>query len=297
MFLEENKTRQQEIHEKGFDFGRLKVSNKFLDDVSYTLDAYKRQERTYYTKDKIIKALMDKDVETLREISNYFYRTNGIYFRICNYYAEMYRYDWYVVPEIYDKTNLNTNKIDKEFRKALRFLDNSEIKKVCTDIGLQVIRNGAYYACLIPSTNGILFQDLPVRYCRSRYKVAGQPVVELNMRFFDENFIDPQYRLKVLKTFPKDIQRGYVLYKSGKLQSTNFEDGFGWYPLEPGSAIKFDFGNGEIPLFASAIPALLDLEAAQELDRRKQMQKLLKILIQKLPLDKNGDLIFDLDEA
>jgi hypothetical protein len=27
------------------------------------------------------------------------------------------------------------------------------------------------------------------------------------------------------------------------------------------------------------------------------MQKLLKILIQKLPLDKNGDLIFDIDEA
>ena len=27
------------------------------------------------------------------------------------------------------------------------------------------------------------------------------------------------------------------------------------------------------------------------------MQQLLKILIQKLPLDKNGDLIFDVDEA
>jgi hypothetical protein len=44
-------------------------------------------------------------------------------------------------------------------------------------------------------------------------------------------------------------------------------------------------------------PAILDLDAAQELDRRKQMQKLLKILIQKLPMDKNGDLIFDVDEA
>jgi hypothetical protein len=42
---------------------------------------------------------------------------------------------------------------------------------------------------------------------------------------------------------------------------------------------------------------LLDLEAAQELDRRKQMQKLLKIIVQKLPTDKNGDLIFDIDEA
>jgi len=27
------------------------------------------------------------------------------------------------------------------------------------------------------------------------------------------------------------------------------------------------------------------------------MQQLLKIIIQKLPLDKNGDLIFDVDEA
>jgi hypothetical protein len=42
---------------------------------------------------------------------------------------------------------------------------------------------------------------------------------------------------------------------------------------------------------------LLDLDAAQDLDRRKQMQKLLKIIIQKLPMDKNGDLIFDVDEA
>ena len=39
------------------------------------------------------------------------------------------------------------------------------------------------------------------------------------------------------------------------------------------------------------------MDAAQELDRRKQMQKLLKIIVQKLPLDKNGDLIFDVDEA
>ena len=39
------------------------------------------------------------------------------------------------------------------------------------------------------------------------------------------------------------------------------------------------------------------MDAAQDLDRRKQMQQLLKIVIQKLPLDKNGDLIFDVDEA
>ena len=53
----------------------------------------------------------------------------------------------------------------------------------------------------------------------------------------------------------------------------------------------------DAPLFISAIPAIMDLEEAQDLDRRKQMQKLLKIIVQKLPRDKNGDLIFDVDEA
>jgi len=47
----------------------------------------------------------------------------------------------------------------------------------------------------------------------------------------------------------------------------------------------------------NAIPAIIDLDAAQDLDRRRQMQQLLKIIIQKLPLDKNGDLVFDIDEA
>ena len=82
----------------------------------------------------------------------------------------------------------------------------------------------------------------------------------------------------------------------GKPEIANDRDS-SWYLLDPDSTIKFSFGNGDIPLFVNAIPAILDLDAAQDLDRRKQMQKLLKIVVQKLPMDKNGDLIFDVDEA
>jgi hypothetical protein len=111
-----------------------------------------------------------------------------------------------------------------------------------------------------------------VNYCRSRYKLGNTPIVELNMKFFDEKFSDVGYRMRVLKMFPEDIQKGYVLYKNNKLPPDYQGDTAGaWYALDKGSAVKFDFGNGDIPLFASAIPALLDLEAAQELDRRKQM--------------------------
>ena len=279
------------------EFGVMKIGRKTLNDAALDLSTLKQANKNYNNKAAILKALANKDIVTLREVSNYFYRTSGIYFRICNYFAQMYRYDWYIVNETYDDT-VDTKKIIKDFNKALNFLDNSYIRKTCMDIALGVIKNGAYYGCIVPSTSGIVFQELPVNYCRSRYTVGNMPIVELNMKFFDEKFSDDSYRQRILKMFPEDIQKGYVLYKKNKLLPDFQGDTAGaWYPLDKGTAIKFDFGNGDIPLFASAIPALLDLEAAQELDRRKQMQKLLKIIVQKLPTDKNGDLIFDVDEA
>ena len=105
--------------------------------------------------------------------------------------------------------------------------------------------------------------------------------------------------------FPDEFKKGYVAYKSGKLIPNGksiFDRDSGWWMLEPQNTVKFSLSNGgngaiDIPLFINAIPAILDLDAAQDLDRRKQMQKLLKIIVQKLPMDKNGDLIFDVDEA
>jgi len=102
------------------------------------------------------------------------------------------------------------------------------------------------------------------------------PAVEFNMRFFDDKFPDVNYRLKVLKMFPAEFSKGYILYRQGKLKNEN--EGFlgkyyqtGWYLLEPGSVIKFNFNNNDIPMFVNMCPAILDLDAAQELDRRKQM--------------------------
>ena len=247
-----------------------------------------------------MKAIGERNLPLMREISNYFYNTSGIYSRICDYFAYLYRYDWYIVPEVFDESAKTVEKVLTDFDKIMSYLDNSHIKKLCGDIALEVIKNGAYYAYIVPSSKGLILQQLPVNYCRSRYFVGDMPVVEFDMRFFDENFRDPNLRMRVLKMFPKEIRRGYMLYKTGKIEDdAEWTVGVrnSWYPLDPASAIKFCFPNGDQPMFINAIPTILDLDAAQDLDRRKQMQQLLKILIQKLPLDKNGDLIFDVDEA
>lgn len=253
----------------------------------------------YVNKGVIYQALAKNDLKELRNISNFFYNTNGLYKIICNYFAFLYRYDWYVVPEIFDhnKTEKLKDKILKDFSRILNYLDESHIRKICGDIALTVIKEGAYYGYIVPSQNGLILQQLPIEYCRSRYSVGGFAAVEFNMSYFD-TFTDPGYRMRVLKMFPPEFAKGYMLYKQNKLLPDTLDDGrSGWYLLDINSTIKFNFYQSDLPLFVNAIPLLLDLDAAQDLDRRKQMQKLLKILVQKLPMDKNGDLIFDNEEA
>lgn len=323
------RNRQEEIRSKGFDminsrrgyegpidYGKIKVGTKTLDDAVLNLGSMPKIRHDFGNKAFILQAISERNLPLIREISNYFYNTNGIYSKVCDYFAYLYRYDWYITPEIKDESEKSFEKALIDFNNILGYLDNSHIKKVCGDIASEVVKNGAYYGYISPSKDGLVLQQLPINYCRTRFNIGDMPVIEFDMRFFDENFRDVNYRMKILRMFPKEFQKGYVLYKQGKLEpdteyyplgrrnshlvntntQLNWRPGY-WYTLEPGSAVKFCFNNGDQPLFINAIPAILDLDAAQDLDRRKQMQQLLKIVIQKLPFDKNGDLIFDVDEA
>ena len=211
----------------------------------------------------------------------------------------MYRYDWYMVPEVMGK-KINEEKAIEDFREALSFYDRSNIKKICQDFALQVLRDGVYYGYVYNGTEGVIVQDLPWQWCRSRYKIAGVPAIEFNMKYFDTKYLDVGYRLKVLDLFPPEFKKGYLLYKQGKLPNDELQSSKGgyWYLLDPKCAVKFSvFGTNDLPLFLNAIPEIMDLGLAQGIDRRRQLQQLLKIFVQKLPLDKNGDLIFDIDEA
>jgi hypothetical protein len=96
----------------------------------------------------------------------------------------MYRYDWYVVPEVYEEST-KAEKIMKEFHKVLTFMDNTYVAKICGEMALGVVKNGAYYGYLVPTSTGVIIQELPINYCRSRFNVGNLPAVEFNMKFFD----------------------------------------------------------------------------------------------------------------
>lgn len=292
------------------DFSKIRVGLKTLQDATIDIGSYRRINPRCGDKDFVLTAINNGNIDAMREISNFFYKTSGIYNRMCRYMAYIYRYDWMITPVVNrglsvvpkadkDLTETNKNKALEDFFKILKIFDEFNVKKFCGDVALKVIRNGCYYGYLIPTTNGkISVQELPPRYCRTRFCINEQPVVQFNMSFFDDFYLTVEQRTKVLNLFPDEFKKGYRAYKQGKLNGRDFPgDTSGWYTLDPNSTIKFNINGDDYPLFIAAIPTLIDLDIARDLDQKRMAQKLLRIIIQKMPLDKNGDSIFDIDEA
>lgn len=278
------------------DYNKIKVGAKSLDDAVMDLGVYRKINPRCADKKTVLKAIDSYDLKAMREISDFFYKTSGIYNRIIRYMAFMYRYDWYVTPYVNEDKAKNEKVLDS-FHKVLNTLDAFGVKKKLGDIALKVLRNGAYYGYKLDQNGTIVLQELDPNYCRSRYFYGDKPAVEFNMKYFDEHFRDTTQKMKVLKLYPAEFSKGYSLYKQGKLPPDFPGDENGWYLLDPNMTVKFTATGEDYPMFISVIPLILDLDEAQELDRKKTMQRLLKIIIQKMPMDKNGELIFDVDEA
>ena len=278
------------------DFSKIKIGAKTLEDAVIDIGILKKINPRLANKENVLRAIYNYDLVQMREISEFFYKSSGIYSRILRYMAFMYRYDWYITPYVNDD-KVKKEKILEGFGKSLQLLDNFHVKYALGDIALKVLRYGAYYGYKVETKHGIVLQELPPNYCRSKFYCGDKPAVEFNMKFFDTHFRDTAQRMKVLKMFPEEFSRGYVLYKQGKLVPDFPGDDSGWYLLDVKNTVKFSMNGEDYPAFISVIPLILDLVDAQDLDKKKTMQRLLKIIIQKMPMDKNGDLIFDVDEA
>lgn len=281
------------------NFNMIKVGKGILrDDVTKIISNTegKNYKNPDVKRDRAVRAINNQNLKELRTYSQIFFNTNGIYSRLCRYMAFLYRYDWFITPIVFDN-KIKPEKIIEGWYKSSVLLENSRLKKLFGEIALKVIKDGCYYGYKIEQKTAGYLQELPVNYCRSRYKLNGQYAVEFNIKYFDDTFADINYRLRVLKMFPKEFQKAYIAFKNGTLPKDFQGDDSGWFLLDPDKTVKFNLSNSDAPLFVSIIPALMDLDDAQELDKEKMRQQILKIIIQQMPIDKNGDLIFDVEEA
>lgn len=67
------------------DYKKIKIGVKNLDDAVLNLGEIKRfvPNTPFYNKGALIKAILENDVKTLRDFSRFYYKTNGIYAKLC----------------------------------------------------------------------------------------------------------------------------------------------------------------------------------------------------------------------
>lgn len=261
----------------------------------YDIGGYQSMGRTIYTKRIVVKAIESREYENIRSASKHFFATSGIYGRVCRYLAYLPTYDYLVTPYIKTETLTNQKGLLADFNKALSFLDSMNLRTKLKEIALKVVVEGVFYGYLRQNGDVGVIQDLPVRFCRSLYKVNGRPCVQFNVRYFDIQYKDNEIRTIVLKSMPEEIINGYVAFKNGVIKVSR--DGGAWIDLNQERSLKFSLNDDDTAIFSNAIPQIIDFDDLQAIEKKKAEQQLLKIMVQKIPLDKNGDFIFDMEEA
>ena len=64
------------------DFSKIKVGTKTLEDAILNLGNYRRADTRFVNRDAIFRAMLNRDYEEMRAISNFYFDSSGIYARL-----------------------------------------------------------------------------------------------------------------------------------------------------------------------------------------------------------------------
>jgi hypothetical protein len=257
--------------------GREMINFEKLSEGIYAVNYKTRPTNLKYTKDNIQKSLDSGNASSLRTISNYFFNISGQYRRILHYFSSMLTFDYLIVPHSYSK------KVDyqESFDKILKYTDNAKIKETNRFIAFTVLLDGIYFGYERNQNDKVVLQQLPYEYCRSKFKINENHAVEFNLKFFDQ-YKDTEQKIEIFSAFPDEFFEGYLEYKKGASSE--------WMLLNPNFARCHKLSENHVPLFSTVFPELIDLAEYKEMDKSKDKMDLYRLIVQKLPLDKNSGL-------
>lgn len=251
--------------------------------------------RDYFETEGIEKIINSNNIEDIVNLSRIYFRTNGLYRRIVIYFSTMLLYDTVVVPQLL-RSDVDKDKFTKNYLKALNFVEKMNLPQELTRIFTIMLVDGVYYGLVYDTPDGtIIFGDLPRNYCRTRFRSnSGNQILEFDVSYF-ETFKDGREKKLVFDNFPTPVRQYYEEWREGKHSTP-------WYlcPEEQGVAfvasIDGSASTKNLPFFVQTIPAISRLKDYEKADLDSVENELSKLVINKIPLDKENELAFELPE-
>ena len=260
---------------------------------SYNLTRWgrNRYERVKeYTPEEIERIINSGSVEAQIALSRNYFMKGGFYQRLLLHYATLLKYTGLLIPNPSFGKDLSERYITKKYNNAIAFIDNAKLPKLFTHIATKVLRDGCYYGVIQGVTDkSISILDLPIFYCRSRFKdKEGNDIVEFNVTYFD-TIHDGDYKKKALAAYPKEVVNWYRRYKARKTNDP-------WCYISPGVGFCMSLVNDK-PIFLQIITAALEYDEAKDINKERDLEEIRKILVQKIPHLADGGLLFEPEEA
>ena len=247
--------------------------------------------RSDFTLEEIEDIIRSGEISAIRELSRYYYRTNARYRNNIDFLASLPLYDTIVTP-IYETGKGSKAQMIKAFYNACEFVEALDVKNTLTRITREWLKVGIYYGILQEQGNKVVVQDLPAEYCRTRFKDFNNlSILEFNLLYFINTYPDEAIRDAAVLNFPEVIQKMWRLWKAHKL-----EDPWVMVPASAGG-VTFCFAEDSTPMLIASIPELAKLKDAIGREEKRDENELYKLLIQKMPIDSDGHLVFELDEV
>ena len=243
-----------------------------------------------YSEEDIKRILDSGSLEQRIRLSRYYFDKGGFYQRILLHYATLLKYVGILIPNPAFGKTLSETYIEKKYNSAVSFVDAINLPQLCTDIAIKVLRDGCYYGIIQGISNtSVSILDLPTLYCRTRFKNEdGSDLIEFDVTYFN-TIPDVDDRKSAMALYPKEVVNWYKKYQLGKVNSK-------WVFIDASAAICIPMLNG-FPVFLDMIPATIDYDQARDINKKRDLEAIRKIIVQKIPHLQDGGLLFEPDEA
>ena len=242
-----------------------------------------------YTLKEVNEIIEGTSLRAKIELSRAFFEEGGFYQRILMHYATLLKYVGLIIPNPSFGKNLSEQYITKKYNNAVNFIDKAELPRLFTNMAIKGLRDGCYYGFIYSLNDTITIVDLPIGYCRTRFRdEQGNDLIEFDVTYFDTIY-DIKDRNKALNMYPKEISNWYKRYKSKKLTDK-------WVFIPSGMGVCIPFIDG-VPIFLKIIPAAIEYDQARDINKERDLEEIRKIIVQKIPHLQDGGLLFEPDEA
>jgi len=285
------------LSNKKYDFSKFKLQIQRQRRTPISERAYSRwgfrngfAVKPDFTLDEIYDIIRNGQLEEARQLSLYFYRTNGEYRNNIDFLSTLPLYDTIVIPVMSGKGS--KAQIIKEFEAACKFVENLDVPNTFVHITKEWLKVGIYFGILQEDGDNVVIQDLPLDFCRTRFKdFHNLNILEFNLRYFS-SIHDEEMRAEALENFPKIVKDAWDNYYN--LHTITDP----WITISAADGgVCFTHTDDQTPLLLASIPQLKKLEDAVAREEKRDENELYKLLIQRMPTDKDGELIFQLEEV